>query len=377
MNVSYWEQSSFLNQYSTIIIGSGIVGLSAALHLKKLEPQENIAILERGTLPSGASTKNAGFACFGSISELLDDLKTNDENLVFSLVEKRWKGLQKLRTYLGDHQLDFQPLGGFDLFRTKEESNYQNCVDKMMYLNNLLKEIVGNQVFIAIEKPNETFGFDNISGIIKNNYEGQIDTGRMMVGLINRCKYEGIDILTGTTVENIEDANNYVNIKTSDNLIFKCEKTIVATNGFAKTLLPYEDVQPARAQILITEPIENLKFKGSFHYDKGFYYFRNINNRILLGGGRNIDFNGENTSEIQTTENIQNALEQILRQVILPKQKYRIESRWAGIMGIGNSKTPIIKKISKNVSCAIRLGGMGVALGMQAGEEAVDSLVKS
>ena len=31
--------------------------------------------------------------------------------------------------------------------------------------------------------------------------------------------------------------------------------------------------------------MKNLKIKGSFHYEKGYYYFRNIDNRILLGGG--------------------------------------------------------------------------------------------
>jgi L-2-hydroxyglutarate oxidase LhgO len=73
-NFSYWEQSSFFN-YDAIIIGSGIVGLIAAIHLKKSSPNLNIAVLERGFLPSGASTKNAGFACFGSVSELIEQEK--------------------------------------------------------------------------------------------------------------------------------------------------------------------------------------------------------------------------------------------------------------------------------------------------------------
>ena len=56
-------------------------------------------------------------------------------------------------------------------------------------------------------------------------------------------------------------------------------------------------MQPARAQVLITKPIKNLQIKGTFHLDKGYYYFRNIDNRILFGGGRNLDFKTEETSE--------------------------------------------------------------------------------
>jgi glycine/D-amino acid oxidase-like deaminating enzyme len=74
VNISYWEQNAWFDEIDVLIIGSGIVGLNAALHLKTKSPRLKVLILERGMLPSGASTKNAGFACFGSPSELLDDL---------------------------------------------------------------------------------------------------------------------------------------------------------------------------------------------------------------------------------------------------------------------------------------------------------------
>ncbi len=59
------------------------------------------------------------------------------------------------------------------------------------------------------------------------------------------------------------------------------------------------ELMPVRSQILLTEPIENLKLKGTFHYDEGYIYFRN---RILLGGARNLDFQTEETTELETTE---------------------------------------------------------------------------
>ena len=77
MNLSYWELKSWLTNVDYTIVGSGIVGLNTALNLKKRFPKANILVLERGVLPQGASTKNAGFACFGSLSEILDDLKSH------------------------------------------------------------------------------------------------------------------------------------------------------------------------------------------------------------------------------------------------------------------------------------------------------------
>ena len=68
---SYWEKSVFGGHRDVVIIGAGITGLNAALNLKIAKPKLKITVLEKGVIPSGASTKNAGFACFGSISEIL------------------------------------------------------------------------------------------------------------------------------------------------------------------------------------------------------------------------------------------------------------------------------------------------------------------
>ena len=89
MKLSYWEKKSWFTNIDFCIVGSGIVGLSCALELKKMYPQSKVLVLERGILPQGASTKNAGFACFGSMSEILSDLKHHTEKEVFDLVKQR------------------------------------------------------------------------------------------------------------------------------------------------------------------------------------------------------------------------------------------------------------------------------------------------
>ena len=115
-NFSYWENKIYFNNIDLIIIGSGIVGLSAAISFKEKNKKAKVIVLERGVLPQGASTKNAGFACFGSVSELLSDLKKSEEDLVWQTVEMRIKGLEVLRNRLGDKQIDYKEFGGFELF---------------------------------------------------------------------------------------------------------------------------------------------------------------------------------------------------------------------------------------------------------------------
>mgnify|MGYP000291869512 CR=1 FL=1 len=134
---------------------------------------------------------------------------------------------------------------------------------------------------------------------------------------------------------------------------FNVSQLLIATNGFASHL-GVESVKPARAQVLITKPIQELSIKGTFHLDKGYYYFRNINNRILFGGGRNLDFKTEETISMGETELVQNELERLLSEVILPETSFEIDTRWSGIMGVGTQKKPIVQSLSDHVHCGVR-----------------------
>ncbi|MDO7172079.1 NAD(P)/FAD-dependent oxidoreductase [Mariniflexile sp. AS56] len=364
MNLSYWEIKSWFTNVDFTIVGSGIVGLSCALRLKEQFPKAKIVILEKGMLPQGASTKNAGFACFGSLSELLDDLKTHSEDQVIQLVEKRVKGLQLLRDTLGDAAINYQNNGGYELF-LKDDMLFETCLSKRVDINNLLQPIFRKEVFSV--KSNH-FHFKNIKEqYVFNQFEAQIDTGAMMEGLLLKVQTAGVKILNNITVEGFSEASNSVKIKTNA-VEFSSSKLFIATNGFASQLIA-EIVKPARAQVLITKPIKNLLIKGTFHLDKGYYYFRNIDDRILLGGGRNLDFKGEETTEFAETEIIQNKLEHLLKTIILPETSFEIEQRWSGIMGVGKQKNTIVKPLSNHVYCGVKLGGMGIAIGSLVGKE--------
>lgn len=372
VNLSYWELKQFFSHYDLVVVGSGIVGIFTALAYRKENKNARILILERGVLPYGASTKNAGFACFGSISELSADLLTIKPEKVWETVAMRWHGLKLLRNTLSDKKLDYQGFGGYELFNTKDE--FEKNADEINLMNMRVSAITGKKNCYSANKTDaKLFGFKKVYGLIYNKLEGQIDTGKMMFNLMKLARKHEIEFLNGINVLDIEDNGKTVCVKTNT-CDFSADKVVVATNGFAKQLLPIKDVEPARAQVLITKPIKNLKIKGTFHYQQGYYYFRNIDNRLLFGGARNIDLKRENTAEFATTEKIQNRLEFLLKEMILPSTKFEIDHRWVGIMGVGNEKKPIIKKISNNVVVAVRMGGMGVAIGSLVGKQAVEEL---
>lgn len=373
MNFSFWETASWFTGIDYTIAGSGITGLNCALRLKESQPDARILVLEKGMLPEGASTRNAGFACFGSVSEILEDLKTHSQAEVVELVQKRVKGLELLRKDLGDREIDYRSYGGYELFVPRARRLYSECLEKISVINEILRPVFNEEVFSLSENK---FGFRNIQPqLIYSKFEGQIDTGKMMSVLLKKANSAGIRILNNVEVMQFEQANDLVKIQT-DKFKLETRKLIITTNGFASRL-GIEEVKPARAQVLITKPIKNIPFRGTFHLDKGYYYFRNIGDRVLFGGGRNLDFKTEETCENGLTPVIQNKLKELLKTCILPDTDFEIESSWSGIMGVGDKKKPIVKKIEDNVYCGVRLGGMGIAIGSLVGKETAELALKS
>ena len=369
--LSYWEKETYINHTDYLVIGSGIVGLSTAIHLKQRNPGKKVTVLERGYLPTGASTKNAGFACIGSPTELLADLSELSEKGVFETVEKRWKGLLYLKDLLGEDAIDYQSNGSWELFTPEDQVTFEACEAELKNLNVHLKAITGiAEVFKTDHSICAKAQFNGFNRAISHAAEGQINTGAMMKALVRLAVSLDVVILNGIEARAIENQHLITNL---GSIAYK--KLAVCTNGFAQTLLPGEDVLPARAQVIVTSPIKNLPFKGIFHFNEGYYYFRNVGDRVLLGGGRNLDIEGETTTEMVTTDRIVDHLNLILQEKILPHLEYRIEHQWAGTMGVGKSKAPIVKIVDENVYCGVRLGGMGVAIGTLVGKELADLML--
>lgn len=362
--LSFWERDHFLN-YDHIVIGGGIVGLSTAVSIKEKKPDARVLVLEKGIFPSGASTKNAGFSCFGSLTEILYDLTTMSSDEVLQLVELRWKGLLLLQQRLGAAAIDYHQYGGYELL-SKDQAT---AVEKMEEINDLLYPLFKQNIYSNANDKISEFGFnqDRIDHLIFNPLEGQIHTGKMMKSLQLLASSLGVEILTGVQVNEVNEYSEKVEVSCENDLKFECDNVAICTNAFSKKLIPDLPLVPGRGSVIVTKPIEALRFKGTFHYEEGYYYFRNYENRIIFGGGRNLDIEAERTTEFGVREEVLSKLRADLTDLILPGQSFEIEQVWSGIMAFGENKQPIIKRHSDRQFLGLRLGGMGVAIGSQLG----------
>lgn len=369
-HLSYWEQKEYIKDVDFCIVGSGIVGLTSAIHLKKLAPKAKILIVERGYLPSGASTKNAGFVCYGSPSEILDDLNHTSLEKVSQIISMRYKGFQLLSELIDLQMVEYHQNGSYELFEQKSKS-YPQCIDQINDLNELFYTVTSQkEAFKAYNLNTFQHKFDGFEQAISCELEGEIDTGKMMRALIHKANDLGVRIMNNIHVQKI--GTDSLTTQFGEINFKSC---IVATNAFTNSLIQNRKVDAARAQVLITSEIPDLKLKGTFHFGEGYYYFRVIDQRVMFGGGRNTNFEAESTNKMITTEALTSHLTQILKDKILPNSNFTIDHCWSGIMGLGTNKLPYMEFLSDRVFLAAKLGGMGVAMGTYVGKNAAYRLL--
>jgi len=368
--LSFWEKETFYAHRDIIIIGSGLVGLWSAYYMKKNVPHANILIVDRGNIPTGASTRNAGFACIGSATELLAHARAAGEQKMLEMVAMRYEGLSRIQKVFGKKEIEYERYGGYELITDKQYGKLKQLKNDLGWLNITLRKAIKNEkTFRVADKKIKDFGFKQTSHLIESKTEAQLHSGKLLQALLKKVQGMGVQVFTQTEIKSFQKTGGKIILQTNLHVNLSTDQLLICTNGFASQLLPEIDVIPVRGQVLVTSPIKKLAFRGAFHFDEGFYYFRNLSgNRVLLGGARNTALEAENSDEFTVTNTIQAELERFLSTVVLPKQKYSIEHRWSGIMGMGSGKFPIIKRIEKNIYCAVRMSGMGVALSPVVGD---------
>ena len=359
-NQSIWEDALYNQKYDFVVIGAGLTGLATAYFAKKKYPNSRILILERGIFPIGASTRNAGFACIGSIAEHLSDLEVETESNVKARIKARYNGLQLLKSTLGEDAMEYNACGGWELFT--DDAEFQKAQTNIHRWNDWMNEMFQeNEVY----KSGEFQGYPAIF----NRLEGSLHPRKMIklnIQLGNEIRWQ-------SEVASVQPDSGVVQTKTGQ--VLNSDKVVLATNAFTSTFSSSTKISPARGYVFITKAIPNFQWNETFHFNKGYMYFRNLGtDRLLIGGGRNVDYDAEAIHQFGINKTIREYLIDFVHTVIKLPAHWEIEREWSGIMGFTETKSPSIEKIGSKTWQVAGLSGMGIALGMALGKKAAERL---
>ena len=185
-----------------LVVGGGIVGMNAALALASRKPEWRIAVVDALPLGGGGSTRNAGFTCFGSPSELLDDWRALGPEATVDLVRMRWEGLQALRAMWGDKALGHRACGAVEAFT--DEALLEEVMDFLPELNEALEDVFQDTAFHAA--PAQSSTLDALCGQLRSPLEGDLNTGAMVQTMRAGLDRAGVAWWPGLKVEELTDA---------------------------------------------------------------------------------------------------------------------------------------------------------------------------
>ncbi|MCB0738199.1 MAG: FAD-binding oxidoreductase [Bacteroidetes bacterium] len=359
---SFWQIQELNKNYDLTIVGAGFTGLHTAIAFKRKYPKASVLIVDQGLGVNAASNRNAGFACFGSPTELLANYQHLGRDAALTMAQKRREGIEFLAHTYGK-ACDYVPVTSHELFLDAKH-DFEHVVSELKLLNADLKS-----VGFATETFKPSLNAQLEINQIEICGEGQLNPAKLHNALLDNCRAVGIQFCNAKFIDH-QLLQDDIAVELEGGMIIKTTALVLATNGFSNTT----NIKPARAQVLITEPIYNLQLEGNYHFDKGYYYLRNVGDRVLFGGGRNLDFETETTTDLSLNEFIQSHLENLLRNKLLQNVPFQIAHKWAGIMGIRQDGTPKVEVLGNHIFRIEGMSGMGVALSPVLAQELVELL---
>ncbi len=362
MSAIYWTHSSksYSRQYDVIIIGAGYLGLSTAYWLKKHNPELKVAIIEKDSIGSGASGRNAGFLTKGSLlfySHLTETWGAEKANLLYEYAQNSINLLSAEFDLVCDSIA--APTAAWTFIRTDA------ALEK---ISKIPQGILKDYTEVHLDEAPVRHATP-MKKVFTGSGEFSIHPTRLLSLLEKKVKDFGVDFILGAQVLKV-NAGSKPEIETSFGN-FSCEQLMVCTNGESYLLPELKlDIVPQRAQMLAMKLKTPIYASGLFYDPEARVYFKfDRPGYLLVGGKRLADEANENTISTNVSPKIQEAL----YQYVTNELNYSGEqlNTWAGTMGFTKNELPYVGKISNFDSCYVAAGfsGHGMGWGFKTAQE--------
>lgn len=340
------------------VIGAGITGASVCYWLAG---RCKVVLLERDTIASKASGRNAGFLLTGTSDHYNKAIQRYGHEKARAVWEVTQQNHDLLEKQIFNHEeCDYRRSGSYLVAAGKKEMR------GLLESIDLLKKDGFNYKLISESEINAILSSKGFHGAAFNARDGEVNPVKLVGALVGKANDNGAHIFEKTIVKRIIAKDSF-SIKT-EHATANSDFVVLATNAYTPMIYPYFKgrITPIRGQMLATNPL-GKRFEGVFYANYGYEYWRQTpDGRILAGGFRELDLARERGYRMATTKNIQKSLEKLLIKLSL---KFDVEHRWSGIMGFTKDHLPIIGPLpnAKNLLISAGYSGHGLGFGFVAG----------
>ncbi len=342
------------------IVGGGISGITLAHGLATRDAR--VIVLDADWIAGAASGRNAGFLMAGPAepyAELIALYGRAGARAVLQIGRRNHARIRELVEELG---LDcgHRTRGSLRLARTDEEADDQRA--SLPALREDGSRAAEIELADAVP-PGTAAGF---RAAFYDPDDGEIDPVRFLRALADDAVRRGAACFEHSPVTGASATSSGWHVQTPRGQV-RCRILVIATNAFAPLLSPALSplIQPRRGQMLSTAPIAREVARVPCYAHWGYQYWRQLDDgRLVIGGWRDLDLDGETGYDDTPHEKIQAAIEGGLAELV--PEGVGIEHRWAGIMGFARDGRPLVGWLDVEHHLAICAGFTGHGLGLAA-----------
>jgi gamma-glutamylputrescine oxidase len=371
MSNSYWLQdgppvhappSGPLN-CDVVVIGGGLCGTSAALHLA--QQGVDVILLEGRRVAQSASGRNAGFLLQGTAERYSRAAAIMGRDRARRIHAMSLDNHRLMAQTIAEEQIDcaYQRRGSLQLAGSALEET------ELLESAALLREDGFEANTLRRDQLPAALQHGGFSMGVHLPADGELHPARFVQGVAAAAVRHGARIFEDARVVHLDASCTGSVVAQTATAEVQAAIAIVATNARAGELLPYfiDKVDPVRGQMLATAPCEPL-FDCPIYANHGYDYWRqDEKHRVILGGWRNIDPDGEVGHEESVRDEIQAKMVEFLRSMGVDVP---ITHRWAGIMGFSRDGLPMVGPVPDAAGALAGVGftGHGFGFGFLAGQ---------
>ncbi len=342
------------------IIGAGITGCSAALHLA--ERGYKVAVLEAGQIGFGASGRNGGQALPGFAADQVKVRRIMGDAAAQRLWEMSMEAVDLLHAQIARFNIPCHPVRGYLHVATKPRQ-VRELED---WAEELAKLGANEERLLRGAALQERLRSPRYLAALYDPVAGHIHPLNYTLGLAQAAMAAGAQIYTRTKVLAVEQGET-VTLRTARGNV-TAKFLLLCGNAYLGNLMRpiASHVMPVGTYIIATEPrddIPDLIPGDEAVADLNFvldYFRRSADNRMLFGG--------RVSYSTLPPRNLPAAMLARARRAFPQLSDARVDFAWGGNVAITRNRLPHFGKIGRNILFAQGFSGHGLALTGLAGK---------
>ncbi|KAH8808473.1 FAD dependent oxidoreductase [Xylogone sp. PMI_703] len=311
---SYWqdppdaEVADFKNAETvpetadTVVIGSGITGVSVALGLLNKDEKEKVVMLEARQAVSGATGRNGGHTKTASYRTFLTNLASLGVSDAVKIARLEYNNMKATQSFIRTHNIPCDLVCCDTVDVIYDQDQWNKALKSIEAMRKYMPDDLNGAAKYRIWSSDEAVELFHCKGekpFGAVGYEaGSLSAYKFGIGILKMCLKKGLNLFTNTPAKALrKDANGMWLVETSRGTI-RAKRVVLATNGYTGYIHKkfHKVIVPLRGQITAHRPGSNMPPEGlqttySFIYNMGYEYMiprpngSTFAGDIVIGGG--------------------------------------------------------------------------------------------